>query len=908
MNNAATRAADFIGGMDANTGMSRKVGLLYADGKPKPGLSSATSNDDGLLFEKPYSNDWISSGNEADPASGVVITLATTANEKKAFDHLAGTGAVKTLHGISSVSAGLLDQSILVGEGQSGGTLLPLMSPLAVTTGAGADTLVLRMAEDEYKGDAQFTVSMDGTQLGGTFTTTALQAQGVTQDFIFNGNWSEGSHTVTVNFLNDAWDGTASTDRNLYVDDIIYNGASTGQAAALYSQGPVNFNISDFTALRASDVVQAWGVDTALTFNNSYGNTSLVINELNYLGIDHVRELMGGTDDYAQNIYRQLAADGAKFDFLVSTGGAQDLASTMTRLDLIAQTNPGAIVSVEGSNEINLWPITYDGLTGMAAGVAWQQALYTAVKSDPNLAGIPVINLTLGGGTPEQYQALGNLSAFADYGNVHLYPGDPNSTSAPASYIIGPNSYVQYSNQDTPGLPMIMTEFGYYTTPDNQGGVTEAVQAKYELDALFDSMKAGLSQVYLYELMNGDPTDPYGLFYSDGTPKEIAVGLHNLTAILKDTGANAGSFTPGSLNVSFSNMPATGNSLVMEKSNGTFDIAVWNEPDIWDVNNVREIAAPTSTVTVNLGAAFGSVKVYDPLTGTSAVQSLSNVGQLQLGLTDHPLIIEVGSATTPQPDIPNLSTPPSETTTVYGTVAVTGVIVSDPIAAQTGSMISVDLSDSQGTLDVNGALYGPGTTAHISGSVDAVNAALGTLIYEAGIVPTLDTIVVSVRNSAGNTAEGSIPITVGNLEIDVPSWQSKVTLDQWNTILVASGRPHTVYVNGSYDTLVLSGGRQTIYERGDHNVFVIPQASQGYDDIYGANLAQDDSFNFGNALAASNWDGQTADLSSYLHLRYASGNTVVSISETAGGSASRVLVVEGQRLSMSQLLAHSQLT
>ena len=675
-------------------------------------------------------------------------------------------------------------------------------------------------------------------------------------------------------------------------------------------------------ALRASDVVEAWGVNTALTFNNAYANTSLVINELNYLGIDHVRELMGGTDAYAQNIYQQLAANGDKFDFIVSTGGAQDLAATMTTLDLIAQTNPGAIVSVEGSNEINLWPITYNGLTGMAAGVAWQQALYAAVKADPNLAGLPVINLTLGGGTPEEYQALGNLSAFADYGNVHLYPGNPTATSAPESYIIGPNSYVQYSSQDTPGLPMIMTEFGYYTTPDNQGGVNQDVQAKYELDALFDSMKAGLSQVYLYELMNGDPTDPYGLFNSDGTPKEIAVGLHNLTAILKDTGANAGSFSPGSLNVSVSNLPATGNSLVMEKSNGTFDIAVWAEPDIWDVNNVREITAPITTVTVNLGAAFGSVKVYDPLTGTSAIQSLSNVSQLQLGLTDHPLIIEASSATaptstptstpattpTPQPDIPSLSTPASETTTVYGTVAVTGITVSDPIAAQTGSTISVDLSDTQGTLKVNGALYGPGMTAHLSGSVAAVNAALGTLTYQAGIVPSSDSIAVSVHNSAGNTAEGSIPITIGNLEIDVPSWQGKVTLDQYNTILVASGRSHTVFVNGSYDTLVLSGGHQTIYERGDHNVFVIPQASQGYDDIYGANLAQDDSFNFSNALAATNWDGQAADLSSYLHIRHAYGNTIVSVSETAGGSASRVLVVEGQQLSTSQLLAHSQLT
>ena len=82
-------------------------------------------------------------------------------------------------------------------------------------TGTGSDTLVLHMAEDSYQGDVRFTVSIDGQQQGETFTATALHAIGATQDFIFKGDWSIGSHTVSVTFLNDKWDGTTATDRNL---------------------------------------------------------------------------------------------------------------------------------------------------------------------------------------------------------------------------------------------------------------------------------------------------------------------------------------------------------------------------------------------------------------------------------------------------------------------------------------------------------------------------------------------------------------------------------------------------------------------------------------------------------------------------------------------------------------------
>jgi hypothetical protein len=142
---------------------------------------------------------------------------------------------------------------------------------ISITTGTGTDTLVLKISESAYdnsdgssdaNGDAAFTVSVDGKQLAGTFYATASQAAGATQTFTFKGNWGPGSHTVTTNFINDAWGGTGATDRNLFVDDVIYNGTDTKQTARLVSNGAQNFSVTDTTALPG--VVTGAGSDTLL--------------------------------------------------------------------------------------------------------------------------------------------------------------------------------------------------------------------------------------------------------------------------------------------------------------------------------------------------------------------------------------------------------------------------------------------------------------------------------------------------------------------------------------------------------------------------------------------------------------------------------------------------------------------
>ncbi len=100
------------------------------------------------------------------------------------------------------------------------------------------DTLKLNLSEDAYKGDAQFTVTIDGVSLGAAQTVTASHKAGAQQAFTFAGNWGAGPHKVAVKFLNDAYGGTSATDRNLYLMSADYDGtAYAGINAGMYSAG-----------------------------------------------------------------------------------------------------------------------------------------------------------------------------------------------------------------------------------------------------------------------------------------------------------------------------------------------------------------------------------------------------------------------------------------------------------------------------------------------------------------------------------------------------------------------------------------------------------------------------------------------------------------------------------------------
>ena len=471
--------------------------------------------------------------------------------------------------------------------------------------------------------------------------------------------------------------------------------------------------------ITAAGFLGTLGVNTHIAYTDGgYANLANVAADLAYLGITNVRDgISNGVNGSAPlSSYISLAKQGIKFTFLIGAGGAVTTASLQAQLALIDQVNeavPGSVVAVEGTNEINNAPITFNGVGGLQGAVNYQQALYSAVHSDANLPGVSVDYFTgyNAGGLADGPDPA-TTAGLADYDTQHPYP---NNGQAPAAWVT-PTQALGNESAATGFGPAVYTETGYSTNGGTTGSVNADVQAKYTLDLLLDDAANGISRTYLYQLMDayapgsrqGD--DGFGLFDPSNAPKEAATAIHDLVSILADTGSTAASFTPTALAYSLSGLPSTGNSIAFEKSSGTYDIAVWNEPQIWNEATGTEIVAASTPVTVQFGRTYASVEVFDPLVSATAISTLTNVSSVRISVTDHPLIVQVADpvgttgAPIPAPIVPTPVVP----------VPAKVIIGSGPDTIDLKIAEDAYKGNAQFTISVDGKQVGDAQTAQLS--------------------------------------------------------------------------------------------------------------------------------------------------------------------------------------------------
>jgi hypothetical protein len=112
-------------------------------------------------------------------------------------------------------------------------SLAPALNLPVVTVGSCSDTLTLQVSEDAWLGDAQFTVAVDGTQIGGTLTAIAPHGGG-DETFQIDGDFGAGPHTVAIDLLNGVSGGTAATQRDLYVDSASIDSSTVPNTALTF--------------------------------------------------------------------------------------------------------------------------------------------------------------------------------------------------------------------------------------------------------------------------------------------------------------------------------------------------------------------------------------------------------------------------------------------------------------------------------------------------------------------------------------------------------------------------------------------------------------------------------------------------------------------------------------------------
>ena len=187
-----------------------------------------------------------------------VVTADSTAGQSQTFDVFGefapGSHAVSINYLNASNSLLLLETATLNGTtisgapqvlsnvGSQGFTFLAPSAPGSVAVNLAPDTLVLNMSEDYLSANAQFTIAVDGVQVGGIQTTTAIQGAGQSQAFDITGSFT-GQHTVSVDFLNAAASG--GTAGALYLRGATLDGAVlSGSPLTLASDEVKSFTFS----------------------------------------------------------------------------------------------------------------------------------------------------------------------------------------------------------------------------------------------------------------------------------------------------------------------------------------------------------------------------------------------------------------------------------------------------------------------------------------------------------------------------------------------------------------------------------------------------------------------------------------------------------------------------------------
>jgi hypothetical protein len=404
-------------------------------------------------------------------------------------------------------------------------------------------------------------------------------------------------------------------------------------------------------AVKANDFLNSLG---AVAKFDQGANSAKTAPMVQYLGLRTLRA--NGTMASLISLHNQT---GVQFDIGLNSGPSDNSIPYVLNLGH-ALASAGALLSLEGANEPNNFGGTYHGHACCLRGGSWspiaemQRDFYRAVKADPVLKAYPVLGVSEVGAETNnvglQYlkiptggkAEMPTGTIYADYVNNHNYVSsnchtfqDNQAYNASVSYavpcfdgiwnengITWAKGFKGYTRRDLNHLPKVTTETGWWTDGTAAG---DDRQGKVLLNTYLDQYRLGWKYTYVYEIM--DFTDGKDGFYANyATPRLSATYLHNLTSILAD---NKSTFRPRVLAYSISDKPETVHDMLMQKSNGLFELAIWGEQ-----------ASGSKRITVNFRSARSSLKVYDPTLGAAPLKIYSGVKSIPFTMTDHVFILE----------------------------------------------------------------------------------------------------------------------------------------------------------------------------------------------------------------------------------------------------------------------------
>lgn len=377
--------------------------------------------------------------------------------------------------------------------------------------------------------------------------------------------------------------------------------------------------------------------------NSAYANWPQVLNALQNLGIHHIRDGYFDPNQYPQLIqeHQQLQAAGIRTTYVVP----YDPSMSANSIEQLAYQT-GDMDAIEGPNECDvLGQCGGGGTTGILDAVASLPTLQTAAQ-DLN---VPLVapSFTLWGSTA----IAGNVDPWVNLNSLHLYFGGRNPGSNGWGDFDGQgNSYGSFAfwqdqgALDTPGLPNEIGETGYmsFPSPNIPYTVPQNVAASYVPRTMLLAFKHGFDKTFFYQLID-DPSSPqgYGLLNDDFSPKAPYTALQSLLSLLADPGGS--NFTPGSLPFTILGGDSNVNHLLLQKSDGSYWLAVWLEEPSWDPSNLVSLPVGPENIGIQLGSGYSTATNYQfNNTGNFVAFNQPMIGNIaSLTVTDQVSIIQI---------------------------------------------------------------------------------------------------------------------------------------------------------------------------------------------------------------------------------------------------------------------------
>lgn len=421
-------------------------------------------------------------------------------------------------------------------------------------------------------------------------------------------------------------------------------------------------------ARSADSFVDSIGVNTHFGYEDSsyvpyrdYSNTKVWLTNL---GVRHIRD---GSDIQAssaklwmQDTFKNLFNDtGIKTTFATSPNYG---ATPTDAINMINRVTPQALDAVEGANEPDNTAI---GGMGDTAAIQWQNGIYSAIhgSTDANINHISVV-----GPTPIYgYAPLAPLTGSMDYQNMHPYPG-----AWPINESIDRNMAQadQIAGSGYPNKPFYATETGY-EIGTGTNGVDQRAAGIYTPRMFAELFNRGVVRTHYYQLVQmGEVT--HGLmnvtsWIDDshvGTwvyqPSYLAVkdiiGLFNESTWNSTTKQwSTPSFIPGALDYAISGPTrksefyggANIHHTLLQKSNGTFYLMIWNEIRSFDGNAKTDIVNQDVPVNLALSTPIQGATIYriadDGTMSSSAATISGSAGNqtISLNVPDRVMVVQL---------------------------------------------------------------------------------------------------------------------------------------------------------------------------------------------------------------------------------------------------------------------------